>query len=105
MRLERSELFEISPPEDSLNLFQLKTELAIEKNLLQGQEFGLFVVSISIRAVIRRLEQARFIIEMKRAHAHPRYRGHLFDCIRHRFPPRRPPLPPRLIATLRDHVT
>ena len=70
MRLERSELLEISPPEDSLNLFQLKTELAIEKNLLQGQEFWLFVVSISIRAVIGGLEQARFIIEMKRAHAH-----------------------------------
>lgn len=38
MRLQRRELFEIGLSEDSLNLFQLETELAVEKNLLQGQE-------------------------------------------------------------------
>src|SRR5438067_342572 len=30
-------------------------------------------------------EMARFIVEMKRAHADARHRGHLFDCVSHRF--------------------
>ena len=31
------------------------------------------------------LQQARFIVEMKRAHADARHRGHLFDCVSHRL--------------------
>src|SRR5207253_1452097 len=67
--------------------FQLEPELPVKQDLLEGQELRLFVEPVAICPVIGRLQQARFIVEMKRAHADARHRSNFFDCVSHRLFP------------------
>src|ERR1700680_4214313 len=85
MRFERSEFLEIGAAQDSFDLLQFEPQFPVKQDLLQGQELWLFVEPVAIGLVIGGLQQAGFIVEMKRAHAHARHRGHLFDCVSHRF--------------------
>ncbi|HUD46569.1 MAG TPA: hypothetical protein VMR33_07050 [Candidatus Baltobacteraceae bacterium] len=87
MRLEGGDFFEIGPAQDLFNLLQLEPQLPVKQDLLESQELWLLVEPVAIRPEIGRLQQARFIIKMKRAHTDARHRGHLFDCISHRFFP------------------
>jgi hypothetical protein len=87
MRLEGGDFFEIGPAHDLFDLLQLEPQLPVKQDLLESQELWLLVEPVAIRPEIGRLQQARFIIKMKRAHTDARHRGHLFDCISHRFFP------------------
>ena len=84
VRFEGGDVFEIGPAQDSFDLLQLEPQLPVKQDLLEGQELRLFVEPVAIRPEIGGLQQARFIVEMKRAHADARHRGHLFDCVSHR---------------------
>jgi hypothetical protein len=85
VRLQGSNFFEIGPAQDSFDLLQLEPQLPVEQDLLEGQELCLLVEPVAIRPVIGGLQQARLIVEMKRAHADARHRGQLLDCVSHRF--------------------
>ena len=85
MRLQGSDFFEIGSAQDSFDLLQLEPQLPIEQDLLEGQELWLLVEPVAIRPVMRGLQQAGFIVEMKRAHADARHRGYFFYCVSHRF--------------------
>jgi hypothetical protein len=98
MRLEGSDDFEISPPQDSFDLLQLEAQLAIEQDLLEGQELWLFVEPVTIRTDISGLQQACFIVEMKRAHAHARHRRQLFDGVCHHTCPAKITMSPRPVS-------
>jgi hypothetical protein len=52
-----------------------------------------------------RLQQPRFIVEMKRAHADARHPGYLFDCVCHRFLSGEITLVSQVLAILGDNVT
>ena len=105
MRLQGSDFFEIGSAQDSFDLLQLEPQLPIKQDLLEGQELWLFVEPVAIRPVIGGLQQARFIVEMKRAHADARHRGHLFDCVSHRFLSAEITLVSQVLAILEDNVT
>src|ERR1700676_3636098 len=85
VRLQGSNFFEIGSAQDSFDLLQLEPQLPVEQDLLEGQELCLLVEPVAIRPVIGGLQQARLIVEMKRAHADARHRGQLLDCVSHRF--------------------
>ncbi|HUD49004.1 MAG TPA: hypothetical protein VMR33_19390 [Candidatus Baltobacteraceae bacterium] len=85
MRLEGGDFFEIGPAQDLFDLLQLEPQLPVKQDLLESQELWFFIEPIAIRPETGGLQQARFMVEMKRAHTDARHRGHLFDCISHRF--------------------
>src|SRR6187549_2644090 len=87
MRLQSSHLLEITPSQDVLDFLQLKTQLSVEQDLLQLEQLLLFVTPKAVRPTASGLEQARFIVEMKRAHADSRHCSHLLDCVSHCRPP------------------
>src|SRR6185436_14472779 len=85
VRLQSSDFFEIGPIQDSFDLLQLEPQLRVKQDLLEGQQLLLLVEPVAIRPVIGGIQQTRFIVEMKCAHADARHRGYLLDCISHRF--------------------
>src|ERR1700730_7143431 len=105
VRLQGSDLFEIGSAQDSFDLLQLEPQLPVKQDLLEGSELWLLVEPVAIRPVKGRLQQPRFIVEMKRAHADARHPGHLFDCVSHRFYPAGTTLVPAAVCILGDHVT
>jgi len=105
MRFESGDVLEIGPVQDSFDFLQLEPQLPVKQDLLEGQELRLFVEPVAIRPVIGRLEQARFIVEMKRAHADARHRGYLFDCVCHRFLSAEITLVFQVLAILGHNVT
>src|SRR6266481_7989237 len=83
MRSQGRNPVEVTAPKQSLDLLQLESQLPVEQDLLQRQQLRLIVEAISVGCARRGLQQANFIVKMKRPHANTRHPGHFFDCISH----------------------